>query len=59
MGPKQSTTSSNKDKKVISSEDEDKYYEFVRNKTKKDESKHEFISNQKGTAFHKLQNTDR
>lgn len=54
MGPKQSTTASNKDKKVISSEDEDKYYEFVRNKTKKDESKHEFISNQKGTAFHKL-----
>lgn len=39
-------------------EDEVQYYNFVRKKNQKDKDKHEFISNQEGTAYKKLMKTD-
>ena len=39
--------------------DEEEYYDFVQQKIIKDAAKHEFVSNHKGTAFHKLQTMQR
>lgn len=51
--------SSNASKKGTTSLEDEDYLNWIREKNKKDVQKHKVISNQKGTAFHKLNNLDR
>ena len=48
----------NKHSHKETTEDED-YIKFLQTKNKRDKERHKVISNQKGTAFHKLNEQDK